>query len=80
MVCKIAVAMQRAIAYDVVQMQRDLAVKGWRPADLARRAGVAKSTVTRFLEGRFQSPPTAKKLAGALGYSIRRYLRFVEAA
>lgn len=55
-------------------MQRDIAAKGWQPTDLADRAGVARSTVSRFLNGQFQTARVAKKLAAALGYSVRRYI------
>ena len=48
---------------------------GWQPADLADHAEVARSTVSRFLSGAQQTNRTAKKLASALGYSVRRYLR-----
>jgi len=65
--------MQRVIEYDVTRMQRDMAAKGWQPTDLASHARVAKSTVTRFFDGSFQTARTAKKFADALGYSVRRY-------
>jgi len=66
--------MSQAIRFDVAQMQQDIAAKGWQPADLADRAGVARSTVSRFLNGDFQTARTAKKLAETLGYSVRRYI------
>ncbi|HEV8474608.1 MAG TPA: helix-turn-helix transcriptional regulator [Methylomirabilota bacterium] len=67
------------IAYDVAQMQHDMAAKGWQSTDLARKARVDRATVSRFFDGSFQTPRTAKKLATALGYSVRRYLRPLEA-
>lgn len=60
--------------FDGAKMADDIALKGWLPVELARRAKVADMTVYRFLDGRQQTAPTAKKLARALGYSIRRYL------
>ncbi|HYE86529.1 MAG TPA: helix-turn-helix transcriptional regulator [Vicinamibacterales bacterium] len=66
--------MSRATRYDVGRLLDDIALRGWQPADLADRAGVARSTVSRFLSGDFQTARTAKKLADALGYSVRRYL------
>jgi transcriptional regulator with XRE-family HTH domain len=54
-------------------MQDDMALKGWQPTDLAQRADVARSTVSRFLSGESQTSRVAKKLAEALGYSVRRY-------
>lgn len=65
---------QKGRRWDVRQMEHDIDAKGWQPADLADRAGVARSTVSRFLGGDFQTARTAKKLAEALGYSVRRYL------
>lgn len=66
--------MSRTVRFDVERMRDDIATKGWQPADLADRAGVARSTVGRFLNGEFQTARTAKKLAETLGYSVRRYL------
>ena len=64
----------RKPSYDVERMRDDMAIKGWLPVDLARRAGVADMTVYRFLSREAQTAKTAKKLAEALGYSVRRYL------
>jgi transcriptional regulator with XRE-family HTH domain len=66
--------MSQTVRFDVAQMQQDIAAKGWQPADLADRAGVARSTVSRFLNGEFQTARMAKRLAEALGYSVRRYI------
>lgn len=55
-------------------MAEDVALKGWLPIDLAREAGVADMTAYRALNGTRLTPPTAAKLAKALGYSVRRYL------
>lgn len=60
--------------FDTELMAEDLARKGWLPIDLASKAGVAPSTVGRFLNGEFQTARTAKRLADALGYSVRRYI------
>jgi transcriptional regulator with XRE-family HTH domain len=43
--------------------------------DLAERANLSDMTVIRFLRGERLQAPTVKKLAAALGYSVRRYLR-----
>ncbi len=60
--------------FDIVLLAEDIALRGWLPADLARKAEVSHMAVYRFLDGRHQTPRTAKKLADALGYSVRRYL------
>lgn len=62
------------ITFDVGRMREDMAAKGWLQNDLAHEAGVADMTVTRFFRGDHRTNRTAKKLAGALGYSVRRYL------
>lgn len=66
--------MSRTIQFDADRMRQDIAAKGWQPADLADRAGVARSSVGRFLSGEFQTARMAKRLAETLGYSVRRYL------
>lgn len=71
--------MPRTIQFNVDRMRADIAAHGWQPADLADKAMVARSTVGRFLSGEFQTARTAKKLAQALGYSIRRYIESTEA-
>ena len=63
-----------AIRFDAALMAADVARKGWKPIDPARKAEVADMTVYRFLRGERQTPPIAKKLARALGRSIDRYL------
>ena len=65
---------QGRVSYDIGRMQDDMAELGWLPVDLARHAQVSHMTVSRFLRGERQTARTAKKLAGALGYSVRRYL------
>lgn len=62
------------VEFNAQLMAEDMAVKGWNKLELANRAGVADMTVIRFLRGESQTAQTAKKLAKALGYSIRRYL------
>ena len=62
------------VQFDSQLIAEDMALKGWTKLDLANRAGVSDMTVIRFLRGQSQTAPTAKKLAKALGHSIRRYL------
>ncbi len=63
-----------SFSYDVERMREDMALRGWRATDLARRAKLTDTSVSRFMRGEAQSAPTAKKLAVALGYTVRRYL------
>ena len=67
-------AMQRTGRFDVAKMRHDMDTKGWQDADLADRAEVSRATVSRFMAGEFQTARTAKKLADALGFSVRRYV------
>lgn len=70
--------MSHSVSFDVARLRHDIAAKGWQPADLADRAHVARSTVSRFLSGEFQTARTLKKLAKALGQPIDRYLQTPE--
>jgi transcriptional regulator with XRE-family HTH domain len=66
--------MTDTVQFDVGLMQEDMAAKGWLQSDLASAASVSDMTVTRFFRGDHRTNRTAKKLARALGYSVRRYL------
>jgi transcriptional regulator with XRE-family HTH domain len=66
--------MAKAIRYNVDLFLQDMAVRGWRAADVARATGLSKNAVGRFLGRHVHSPKTAKKLAGALRKPISRYL------
>lgn len=63
-----------AVTYNVALMSRDMAAKGFIKKDLAAKAGVSAMAVTRFLRGDRQTARMAKRLATALGYSVRRYI------
>lgn len=62
------------VRFNTQLMAEDMAIHGLSKLDLARRARVADMTVIRFLRGERQTAKTAKKLARALGYSVRRYV------
>lgn len=68
------------VVYDVGRLRLDMAKAGWLPIDLSRRSGVSHTTVGRFLSGERQTARTAKRLARALGYSVRRYSYLAAAA
>jgi hypothetical protein len=63
-----------AVIYNVPLILEDMATKGWLKVHLADRAGLSQMTIGRFLDGEFQTAPTAKAIAGALGRSVRRYI------
>lgn len=59
----------------------DMAAKGLDIQDLANRSGLSQRTVYRFLNDEVQTIQSARRIASALGYSVRRYLvRSQEAA
>lgn len=60
--------------YNVALIRDDMALRGWLPTHLAKRTRLTDQSISRFLKGEAQSAPTAKKIAKALGYSVRRYL------
>lgn len=62
------------VQFNAQLMAEDMALLGWTKLDLSKRAGVSDMTVIRFLRGERQTAPTAKRLAKALGRSVRRYL------
>jgi transcriptional regulator with XRE-family HTH domain len=61
-------------SYDVALIIEDMSLKGWLASHLAHRARVSEITISRFLRGEVQTAPTAKKIAIALGHTVRRYL------
>lgn len=67
------------ITYDIPLLKADMARKGWLAQDLSREANVSHMTVSRFLRGERQTARAAKKLAVALGFQVKRYIRTREA-
>jgi transcriptional regulator with XRE-family HTH domain len=63
-----------SVEFNTQLIAEDMAVKGWSKLDLANRADVSDMTVIRFLRGENQTAKTARKLAKALGFSVRRYI------
>ncbi len=60
-------------------MAADIARRGWVAKDLADAAGVAVSSVTRWLNGEHRTARMAKKMAFALGHPVDRYVKDVAA-
>jgi hypothetical protein len=67
--------MATLIKFDAERLASDVASRGWLPRDLARAAGVSDMTVSRILNGTRCNPRTWDRVAKAMGYSVRRYLR-----
>ncbi len=61
--------------FDVAKLEHDIAARGWLPRDLARAAGVSDMTISRVRKGVTANPRTWERLARAMGYSVRRYLK-----
>lgn len=70
--------MAMRLRFDGAKVAVDMAGKGWEVPDLAAAAGLSMRTIYRFIGNEAQTTKTAKKVAAALGYSIRRYLIGVE--
>lgn len=66
--------MATQVRIDVPKLEADAAERGWMRTDLARAAGVSDPTVSRAFAAGSATPRTVRKLAVALGKSIRRYL------
>lgn len=62
-----------SLRYDVTRIREDMEDRGWLQSHLARKSRLSEQTISRFLRGDGQTAPTAKKIAEALGRSIRRY-------
>lgn len=64
----------KVIRYRVGLVREDMAKRGWLATDLARAAEVSDMTVHRFFKDGQVTARTVKKLADALGYTVRRYV------
>jgi plasmid maintenance system antidote protein VapI len=62
------------IRYDVRLMRQDQAEAGLSDNGLAKLAKVGWPTIERFMSGKARTPGTAKKIAKALGYPVKRYI------
>jgi len=62
------------VTYNAAKLAEDMAAHGWDQTDLARESGVSIATISRFFSGEYRTAPTVKRLALALGYSVRRYI------
>lgn len=62
------------IRFNTGLMRVDAVEQGLTATALAKKARVSKMRVSRFLNGDSKSPVTAKRLAQALGFEVRRYL------
>jgi hypothetical protein len=60
--------------FDVAKLQHDMDLRGWLPTDLARASGLSSKTVYLCLGAERFNARTWARLAGAMGYSVRRYL------
>lgn len=79
-VAVMATAKRLRPVFDAAKMIEDMAARGIDIVRLADLTGLHNVTIRRFLDGNIQTTKTATKIATALGYSPRRYLRGVEEA
>jgi len=58
--------MTGGVYVNVIRLRREIALRGWRPTDLARAAGLSAGTMTAVMKGGPVSPGTLKRIAAAL--------------
>ncbi len=58
--------MTGGVYVNVARLRREIALRGWRPTDLARAARLSPGTITTVMKGGPVSPSTLRKIAGAL--------------
>ncbi len=54
---------------NVSRLRREIALRGWRPTDLARMARLSAGTMTNVMKGGAVSPGTVRKIAVALTHA-----------
>jgi lambda repressor-like predicted transcriptional regulator len=55
-----------AIEIDPAELRRQLQIRGWSTGDLAARAGISRSTISRCLHGGWLTAKSARAVAEAL--------------
>jgi transcriptional regulator with XRE-family HTH domain len=58
--------MTGGVYVNVARLRREIALRGWRPSDMARAASLSPGTMTTVMKGGPVSPTTLRKIAGAL--------------
>jgi hypothetical protein len=58
--------MTGGVYVNVPRLRRETAIRGWRPTDLARAAGISAGTMTLVMKGGPVSPRTLRNIAAAL--------------
>ena len=58
--------MTGGVRVNIPRLRREMALRGWRPTDLAHVAGLSAGTMTAVMKGRPISPRTLRRIAGAL--------------
>jgi transcriptional regulator with XRE-family HTH domain len=62
------------LRFDGQKVAFDMAGKPWDVQELAHKARLSERTVYRFINNEVQTLATARALAKALGFSVKRYL------
>lgn len=58
--------MTGGVHVNIPRLRREIALRGWRPTDLARAAGLSAGTITTVMKGAAVSPRTVRAIAIAL--------------
>ena len=58
--------MTGGVHVNVSRLRREIALRGWRPTDLARAAKLSPGTMTMVMKGGPVSPGTLRKIAASL--------------
>lgn len=58
--------MTSGVHVNVAHLRHEIALRGWRPTDLSRAAGLSAGTMTLVMKGGPVSPRTLRRIAVAL--------------
>jgi transcriptional regulator with XRE-family HTH domain len=61
--------MTGGVRVNIPRLRQEMALRGWRPTDVARVAGISAGTMTTIMKGKPVSPRTLQKVAMALARS-----------
>lgn len=60
--------------YDIARCERQLAIKGWTKAALARKTRLSKAVITKFFRGESVRNDTAKAIIAKLGFNVEEVI------
>lgn len=68
------------VQIETTRIVADMTARGWNQADLARKARVHESTLSRFLAGEHQTAKTLARIAKAFGRPSSDYFTVAQAS